>query len=549
MKDGTEWVLLDTETNGITDPIFVVDIAAQRMSGWDPISEPFQALLNQNVAIPPEASRLNGYTREILERDGIPAWDAYKQLGAYVGTRPIIAYNLAYDFDRVLIPEWARLGVSPFGQGGFCILRLTQRLLDPVPAGNCKLQTLRQFYRLPERGSHTALGDTLTVVDLVRKVLSPLASEKGLNTWEDVVRFVTDEWYPTRLAFGKYKGRSFWDARHDKELFQWIEWLSTSKKSSTAKIANWYLNKLKGSEETTQVFTAASFDTSRSHEPRGTVRTGIVVFQSIELEELKYLIAAARERLADLEVIYARECNSVAVTQSKLFYLLKDAYKKRDQIRLTVSFRQRYLDSLRVGDDSEAEIQGQYKREKDRSNRDYDEATKSAEEMKTLTEEQQAELKTLFRKLVKLFHPDRYANDPEAYKTYTRLTQEITAARDAGDIDKLKEIASDPASFARKLGAGLLDLSDDYQLEKLKRLYESIQSRILEMLEALNELHSDSKYQLAQLAARRPEYLAEVANDFRAEIEKECFELEQIASGLANEISELTGDDFDGLQP
>ena len=204
---------------------------------------------------------------------------------------------------------------------------------------------------------------------------------------------------------------------------------------------------------------------------------------------------------------------------------------------------------MRVGDDSEAEIQGQYKREKDRSNRDYDEATKSAEEMKTLTEEQQAELKTLFRKLVKLFHPDRYANDPEAYKTYTRLTQEITAARDAGDIEKLKEIASDPASFARKLGAGLLDLSDDCQLEKLKRLYESIQSRILEMLEALNELHSDSKYQLAQLAARRPEYLAEVANDFRTEIEKECFELEQIASGLANEISELTGDDFDGLQP
>jgi len=26
---------------------------------------------------------------------------------------------------------------------------LAQRLLDPVPAGNCKLQTLRQYYRLP----------------------------------------------------------------------------------------------------------------------------------------------------------------------------------------------------------------------------------------------------------------------------------------------------------------------------------------------------------------------------------------------------------------
>ena len=39
---------------------------------------------------------------------------------------------------------------------------LAQRLMDPVPAGNCKLQTLRQYYRLPERGAHTALGDVET---------------------------------------------------------------------------------------------------------------------------------------------------------------------------------------------------------------------------------------------------------------------------------------------------------------------------------------------------------------------------------------------------
>jgi hypothetical protein len=31
----TDWLLLDTETTGTTPPIFVVDIAAQRMpAGW-----------------------------------------------------------------------------------------------------------------------------------------------------------------------------------------------------------------------------------------------------------------------------------------------------------------------------------------------------------------------------------------------------------------------------------------------------------------------------------------------------------------------------------
>jgi len=82
----------------------------------------------------------------------------------------------------VLKPEWKRLRISPIGSQGLCALRLAQRLLDPVPAGNCKLQTLRQYYRLSERGAHTALGDLQTVVDLFAQVLRPIAEHRGLDT-------------------------------------------------------------------------------------------------------------------------------------------------------------------------------------------------------------------------------------------------------------------------------------------------------------------------------------------------------------------------------
>ena len=70
---------------------------------------------------------------------------------------PVVAYNLEYDWHKVLLPEWKRLGIPQIGIPGFCALKLAQRLLDPVPAGNHKLQTLRQYYRLPENGAHTAL--------------------------------------------------------------------------------------------------------------------------------------------------------------------------------------------------------------------------------------------------------------------------------------------------------------------------------------------------------------------------------------------------------
>lgn len=176
------WILLDTETTGFAAPIFVVELAAQRMRGWEPEGKSFRKLLNQNADIPPEASRVHGYTREILERDGESPQHVYREFADYAGDLPLVAFNNEYDLDRVLTPEWARLRVPVIGSPGFCALRLAQRLLDPVPAGNCKLQTLRQYYRLPERGAHTALGDVQTVADLMAQVLRPVAQHRGLDS-------------------------------------------------------------------------------------------------------------------------------------------------------------------------------------------------------------------------------------------------------------------------------------------------------------------------------------------------------------------------------
>ena len=155
MFSNEEWVLLDTETTGLKKPIFVVEIGAQKMKGFKRKGPPFIHKLNHSVNIPKEASRVHGYTREILERDGENPSEVYDKFRAYAGVLPLVAYNLPYDLTKVLIPEWERLGIEQIGSHGFCALELAKRLLDPVPAGNCKLQTLRQYYRFPERGAHS----------------------------------------------------------------------------------------------------------------------------------------------------------------------------------------------------------------------------------------------------------------------------------------------------------------------------------------------------------------------------------------------------------
>jgi DNA polymerase-3 subunit epsilon len=193
------------------------------MCGWEADGESFRKLLNQNQEVPAEPSRVHGYTREILERDGEPPVQVYREFAEYAGNLPLVSFNLEYDLDEVLSPEWKRLRIAAIGSRGFCALRLAQRLLDPVPAGNCKLQTLRQYYRLPERGAHTALGDVQTVVDLFAQVLRPIAEHRGLDTWENLAAYAAEEWFPSRIAFGKHKGRLFQEARKDAELRRWLE--------------------------------------------------------------------------------------------------------------------------------------------------------------------------------------------------------------------------------------------------------------------------------------------------------------------------------------
>ena len=329
MKD-TAWILLDTETTGFAAPVFVVEIGAQWMRGWEPYGEPFRKLLNQNCDIPQEASRVHGYTREILERDGEPAVGVYEAFREYAGDCPIVAYNSEYDLDRVLKPEWRRLGIAPIGSAGFCALRLAQRLLDPVPAGNCKLQTLRQDYRLPERGAHTALGDVLTVADLFAKVLRPIEEQRGLATWEQFAAHAADEWYPSRIAFGKHQGKSIAEARNDAELRGWLDGLARSTNARNARMGRWYLRHI---EETAEPSLFFAWECARDPAAGAVAGKDLVLYVNPELQRLRALVDAARARLAELEAGFTVEKAKVEAMKSRLFARLREHFQRRDRVR------------------------------------------------------------------------------------------------------------------------------------------------------------------------------------------------------------------------
>jgi DNA polymerase III epsilon subunit-like protein len=541
-----DWVIIDTETTGFTAPIIVVDLAAQRMRGWDPHGAPFRRLLNQNADISPEASRVHGYTREILERDGEPALEVYRAFAEYAEKLPIVSYNIQYDLEKVLKPEWKRLGVNPIGAVGFCALRLAQRLLDPVPAGNCKLQTLRQYYRLPERGAHTALGDVETVVDLMGQVLRPIAEHHGLVSWTDVRAFTEAEWFPSRIAFGKFKGRDYRDALRDESLRGWLNWLAGSSNASSAQMGKWYLRHLEESEppNITDIILDAAVDEQKatiSNVAATSPKSAIVLYVNLEVEQLQKLIAQARSRLADLETAYTKDRRAVDLTQATIFNLVRPHYQARDRLKLIVDYRKMYINSLlKNGEEEAGQVAEDYQNAKAQSDDNYEQAARDASNQKELTKDEEEELKTLWKKLVRLYHPDRFAQQPDKIETYEKLTSAINQAKEEGNIDLLREIATDPAAFILHQGWTKLDFAEEIEVKSMRKLYATLQREIIDTLDAINQLRESADFELYSLSEKRAELLQTVANNQINSITAEIAQLELEAAKLKDEIADLT---------
>ena len=71
----------------------------------------------------------------------------------------------------------------------------------------------------------------------------------------------------------------------------------------------------------------------------------------------------------------------------------------------------------------------------------------------------------------------------DAERENTKLTAAINRAKDSGDIAALREIAEDPHSYVLRQGWASLDFSDEAELNRLRRLYETLQLEIITVIE------------------------------------------------------------------
>lgn len=184
MRNLDRWIILDTETTGLRNQIYPVEIAAQVMSGWELAGEPFRVLLNFDVPIEPIAEKMHGYSRECLKQKGIRPSEALAKFLTYTGTSPIVAYNLTYDWNRVLGPTFERMGTRTALRPGFCALNLTRHVVPALP--DFKLKTVIKTFGLAKEQTHHADDDVRLVVQFLSQHLGPHLIQSNVVGFERV---------------------------------------------------------------------------------------------------------------------------------------------------------------------------------------------------------------------------------------------------------------------------------------------------------------------------------------------------------------------------
>ena len=181
----------------------------------------------------------------------------------------------------------------------------------------------------------------------------------------------------------------------------------------------------------------------------------VAISEDMRLKKLRTLVESARSLLAEVEATYTIERAKVDALQATLFTRLRRYCQERDRLRLVVDYRKEFLEARLRRDKKDVEkIAQDYREAQSKSDREYEETASKLSAKKELTTEEEAELGKLWKKLVKLYHPDRFAHEPDKLETLQqthRRDQSRERYRRSGNAEADRE-RSACVYFAARLG-------------------------------------------------------------------------------------------------
>lgn len=164
-------VILDTETTGL-DPATgdrVLEVAAVELMNLVPTGRSFHVLIDPERDVPEEASRIHGFTRDMLV--GKPKFaEILPELLAFLAEDPVIAHNAAFDFN-FLDHEFKRAGQPPIPRTRMVdTLAMAKKRFPGLPNS---LDALCRRYGIDNsmRTSHNALLDVTLLAQVYLELM------------------------------------------------------------------------------------------------------------------------------------------------------------------------------------------------------------------------------------------------------------------------------------------------------------------------------------------------------------------------------------------
>lgn len=172
--EGGNAVILDTETTGLNDGE-IVEIAIVDVSGG-------KILMNERIkpknGIPADSTAVHGITEDLVARS--PGFeDLVTEIKGHLAGRDVIVYNATYD-RKMLHRSAEHAGIDRVNWKSFSNWICAMEAFSPIfgdwnpKYGNYKWQkltTAADYYKIPTQHAHSALGDCLMTLEVVRKMI------------------------------------------------------------------------------------------------------------------------------------------------------------------------------------------------------------------------------------------------------------------------------------------------------------------------------------------------------------------------------------------
>lgn len=199
----------DTETTGLGGPpnAMACEIALVEIDEDLNIIGEWESLINPGIPIQPGAMKIHGITDADVSRPEVPTIEqaVVEIFGEILPDISMTCHNARFDLQF--------FGPHLSIKAHLCTLELARKVLPGAP--NHQLPTLKRHLNLSLQKQHEAMGDILTVVDLLRHLV-PLTNRSFLQLLGAAAR-------PSMLyimPYGKYKGMSIQDI--DVDYRNWL---------------------------------------------------------------------------------------------------------------------------------------------------------------------------------------------------------------------------------------------------------------------------------------------------------------------------------------